>query len=239
MPDVRWSSEFDKGRFSDAGLESFEDFWNLEESGARAEYKPVRRHVDRRTGKVNRQITIVRINKIKYYLKRASGESYKCIEREFEALKVLPDFGLCTAKLLSYGFDRQTKRAFLIFKSLSGYHSLEELVNLEAPPEVIAGFQVHKKEILKTIAAAIHRIHHANYFYPDWVAKHIFIRKGSSEVVLIDLERFRHISSCPWYYRYRIVRNYIRLNEWKKLRKALGSKIYTKKFLNKLLRENV
>ncbi len=237
MPDVRWSSEFDRDRFSEAGLASFEELWNLEESGARAEYKPVKRHVDRKTGKVKRQTTIVRVNKIKYYMKRASGESYKSITSEFEALKILPDFGLCTARLLAYGFDEPDKRAFLIFKSLSGYHSLEDLVNRKAPPEVIAGFQVHKKEILKTIASAIHRIHKANYFYPDWIANHIFIRKGTSEVVLIDLARFCHLSRCPWYYRYRVVRNFVRSQEWKKLKRALGSKIYTKKFLNKLLRE--
>ncbi|MFZ2653830.1 MAG: lipopolysaccharide kinase InaA family protein [Victivallales bacterium] len=237
MADVRWSSEFDRDRFQEAGLAAFDDFWNLEESGAKAEYKPVRQHLERKTGAVKRQTTIVRINRIKYFMKRASGESYKCIVREFEALKILPDFGLSTAKLLAYGFDEQGKRAFLIFKSLSGYHSLEDLIDLKAPPEVIADFQVHKKAILKSIAAAVHRIHKANYFYPDWRAKHIFIRKGTAEVVLIDLERFCHIGRCPWYFKYRIVKNYVRMQEWKKLKDALGSRIYTKKFLNKLLHE--
>jgi hypothetical protein len=237
MAEVRWSSEFDRDRFQDAGLSSFDDFWKLEESGARADYKPVKQYLDRKTGGVKRQTTIVRINRVQYFLKRASGESYAFIVREFEALKILPDFGLNTAKLLAYGFDENGRRAFLIFKSLSGYNSLEDLVNLKPPPEVIADFKVNKKAILKNIAAAVHRIHKANYFYPDWRANHIFIRKGTDEVVLVNLERFRHVKECPWYYKYRMVKDYMRMQEWKKLKVALGSKIYTKKFLDKLLQE--
>jgi hypothetical protein len=83
----------------------------------------------------------------------------------------------------------------------------------------------------------VHKIHASDYFYPDWHAKHLFLRKGSEEIVLIDLERFVHLKKCPKYYRYPIVKYYVRLREWEKLRNALGSKMYTKKFLNKLLHE--
>ncbi|HBC89106.1 MAG TPA: hypothetical protein DCZ94_19380 [Lentisphaeria bacterium] len=237
MADIRWSSEFDRDKLLAAGLSDFDSFWNLEQSGATAEYKPVRQHYDRKTGRMKKQTTIVRINKIRYYLKRASGDSYKFLKNEFETLKILPDFGLNTAKLLAYCLDDQDKRGFLLYKSLSGYNSLEELNGLRAQPEAIASFKVHKKDILRNIASAVNAIHHAGYFYPDWVAGHIFIRKGSQEVVLIDLERFVHLKKCPWYYKYRVIRNYARMKEWRKIRTALGSKMYTRKFLNRLLRE--
>ncbi len=237
MTDVRWASEFDKERFQEAGLYDFDSFWNLEQSGASVEYKPVKQHYDRKTGRMKRQTTIVRLNRIRYYLKRASGDSYKFLKNEFDTLRILPEFGFDTAKLLAYSLDDEKRRGFLIYKSLSGYNSLAELNGLLAPPEAIASFKVHKKEVMRRIASSVQTIHDANYFYPDWNASHIFVRKGSSEVVLIDLERFVHLKKCPWYYKYKVIRNYIRMKEWKKLRTALGSKMYTKKFLGKLLRE--
>ncbi len=236
-PAVIWLSESGRQRFNEAGITDFNSFWILEESGATAEYKSVRQHINRKNGEINLQTTIVKINDIKYLIKRAAGESYKCAVNEFEALKILPDLGLNTAKLMAYGFDEVKHRAFLVFRNLAGYHSFEDLINNNAPPDAIAEFKVRKRDILKKLVAAVHRIHESDYFYPDWDAKHLFLRKGSDEIALIDLEKFMHLNVSPKYYRYPIVQYYLRLREWEKIRDALGSKIYTKKFLNKLLHE--
>ncbi len=234
---VIWSAESDKQRFYDAGIAGFDSFWFLEESGAAAEYKSLRQHVNRKTGEIRRQTTILRINGIQYFIKRACGKSYQCIANEYEALKILPEFGLDTAKLLAYGFDDRNQRAFLVFKNLTGYYSFENLVNNNAPPESIAEFKARKRDILRKLVCAVQKIHAADYFYPDWQAKHLFLRKGSEEIVLIDLDRFLPLEKCPKYYRYPMVKYYVRFREWEKLKIALGSKIYTKNFLNKLLHE--
>lgn len=236
-PEVIWLAELDKKRFNEVGIRTFDSLWFLEESGAAAEYKSVRQHVNRKNGEIKRQTTIIRINGIRYFIKRASGRSYRCIVNEFEAIKLLPGFGLNTAKLLAYGFDEQNQRAFLIIKSLTGYNSFEDLIKNNASPDAIAEFKARKRDILKNLVGAVRKIHESDYFYPDWRAKNIFLRKGSNEIVLIHLERFLHLDDCPMYYRYPIVKYYVRLREWEKLRQALGSKIYTRKFLNKLLHE--
>lgn len=236
-PDVIWLGENDKQRFNEVGIRDFESLWFLEESGAAAEYKSVRKHMNRKNGEIKRQTTIIRINGIRYFIKRASGKSYNCLVNEFEALKILPDFGLNTAKLLVYGFDALNRRAFLVYKNLTGYYSFEDLLGNNAPPDAIAEFKTRKRDILKKLVGAVQRIQSSDYYYPDWRAKHIFMRKGVDEIVLIDLKRFLHLDKCPNYYRYPIVKYYVRLREWKKLSNALGSRIYTKKFLNELLHE--
>lgn len=234
---VTWSAEFDKNRFNEAGIKDFDSFWFLEESGATADYKSVRQHINRKNGEIKRQTTIIRINGIRYFVKRASGKSYQCVVNEFEALKILPGFGLDAAKLLAYGFDEEKQRAFLVFKNLTGYYSFEDLIKNSAPPEAIAEFKARKRDILKKLVAAVKKIHASDYFYPDWLAKHLFLRKGTDEIVLIDLERFVHLDKCPKYYRYPMMKYLVRLREWKKLKNALGSELYTKNFLNKLLHE--
>jgi hypothetical protein len=223
-PEITWLTESDKLQFNEAGIRDFDSFWFLEKSGAAAAHKPVRQHINRKNGEIKRQVTVILINGISYFVKRAAGKSYRCIVNEFEALKILPGFGLKTAELMAYGFDEHHQRAFLVFKNLSGYYSFEDLKKNNAPAEAVAEFNASKDGILKKLVCAVNRIHASDYFYPDWHAKHLFLRPGAEDIVLIDLERFLHLDKCPRYYRYPIVKYYVRRREWGKLRNALALK---------------
>lgn len=236
-PEIVWNSELEKELFANAGLVEFADFWNMDKACAPAGYKPIRQHVDRRTGRIKRQMVCFKVNGFKYYLKCASGKFYQCIVNEFEALKVLPEFGLIPAKLLSFSFNEKEKKAFLLFKNLGGFYSLKDILEFKAPPDVIADFQARQEDFFKKLVTAVRNIQSANYFYPDWHRKHIFVKRHGDEIALIDVERFLPLKKCPWYYKFLIPVYFIRRKEWKTLGMALGSKRFTRKFLKGLLRE--
>jgi hypothetical protein len=234
QPQLFWhdAASYDQEVFAAAGLANFADFWNLESHPPTdAELTPMRQHLHRRRGVILRQTVRIRLNRCEYFLKRAGGPAYPCIVNEHRAVGKVADFGLTPPRLVAWGFDETEWRGMLLFKRLPGYYSLQDLLEFKAPPEVVADFQTHKKDVLKRVTRVIRRVQDAGYFYLDWHSKHIFVRRGGDDIVLIDLERFRPLRDCPWYYRLFFVRYFVRRREWATLRRALGSSLYTPRYL--------
>ena len=74
-------------------------------------------------------------------------------------------------------------------------------------------------------------LYDAGYYFPDWHAKHIFIKKDSDEIALIDLERFLPLGKWPWYFSLWIVFYFRKLKVWRKLRRSLESDLFSNKDL--------
>ncbi len=233
-----WKDESAEDVFADAGFYKFDDFWDLEGGQKDFEYRDIRKHRDRKTGEVNRQICCLKIRGVKYFLKRSSGRAFINLVNEREGMKAVEKFGLRSSKLLYRGFDPVKKRSVLLTGNLGGFYPLSDLLKYKVSPEIAADFEVNKIEFLQRLTRAIKKMHKKKYFYPDWFAKHIYVRPKPMEIALIDLERFRHISNCPWIYHCPLHRIYVIRKEWKTLKKSLGSTLYTRKFLNDLLRDS-
>jgi hypothetical protein len=232
------AANYDQEVFAAAGLANFADLWDLESHPpADAELKPMRQHLHRRRGVILRQTVRIRLNRCEYFLKRAGGSAFPCIVNEHRAVNQVAEFGLVPPRLVAWGFDETEWRGMLLFKRLPGYDSLQDLLEFKAPHDVVADFQTRKKDVLKQVTRIIRRVQHAGYFYPDWHGKHLFVRRNGDDIVLIDLERFRHLRDCPWYYRLFFVRHFVRRREWATLRRALGSPLYTPRYLLSLLEE--
>jgi len=234
---ITWLVDLEKDFFNDAGLADFKQLWNLEDNSSGLEIEPIRQHLQRGGSRILRQTTRIRLNNSDYFLKRSCRKAYPNIVNEFEAMQLIKEFGLTPPRLLAYAFNEEEKQGLLLFKNLAGFDSLKELLEYEAPPEVVADFQVRKKEFLKQLTRIVRRIHDADYYYPDWFGKHIYVRRASDEIALIDLERFRHLKKCPWYYCLPITRMLARRREWNTLKKTLGSSLYTPAYLKSLLHE--
>lgn len=239
-PPLIWdpAAGFERESFAAVGLDSFGALWNLEgQALSEVELKSMRQHLHRREGVILRQTVRLRLNRSEYFLKRAGGTAYPCVVNERRAVDRVGEFGLTPPRLVAWCLDDDGRRGLLLFKRLAGYDSLQELLEFKAPHDVVAEFQTRKKEILREITRILRRVQHAGYTYPDWHAKHIFVRRGGEGIVLIDLERFRHLRECPWHRRLPLVRLLIRRREWATLRRALGSSLYTHRFLLDLLAE--
>lgn len=237
-PELSWSDSCDHERqtFADFNLASFPNLWELEQQvPVGVELESMRRHLHRRDGTVLRQTVRLLIRRSEYFLKRATGGGYPCLVNEYLAVTRVAEFGLTPPRLVAWSFDAVGQRGLLLFKRLPGYDSLRDLMEFHAPPEVVAEFQTRKKDFLKRLTRIVRRVHHAGYFYPDWHDKHIFVRRGGKEIMVIDLERLRHRRECPWYYRLPLVGMVIRRREWRTLRRGLHSERYTPRYLLKLL----
>ncbi len=234
-PEIYWSNDAERGVFSHAGLSDAGQFLDIENSGSEVQYKHVSRH---QCSKGDRSMTCIRINKVRYYLRRASGAYFRMLANEFEALKIIPEFGITPPKILAWMFDDKDSKGFILYKNLSGFHSLKSLVGRTAPPEAVADFQTRKKEIIVRLVKIAKRIKDAGYYYPDWRGRHVFIRTQGDEITLIDFTRFVLFRSLPWQYRLPAVRNMLRRQEWKKFRRCLKSRKYTTSFLKKLVKED-
>jgi hypothetical protein len=224
---IEWLNDFEKENFSNCRMNSFESFWDIENSASDIEFRHIKTRLDRRTGKPERQITCLKLNGIKYYLKRAARKAVKNIRTEFEALKILPDFGLETAKLLAYSFDKKNTRAFLLYRNLSGYYCLDDVINRRLPPETIASYQVREKDILGLLAKAVLRYQGKNYFYPDLKPKQVFVDFMNLKIALINLERFEPLNRKSWLHRFEFVRVLAHRKEIKRFLSFFGKKRVT------------
>jgi len=238
-PQLAWdaAAAFERESFAAAGLDRFAALWDLEGQPLppEVEIKPMRQHLSRKAGIILRQTVRIRLNRSEYFLKRAGGPAYPCAVAERNAVDRVAEFGLTPPRLVAWCLDAKERRGLLLFKRLAGYDSLQDLHEFKAPHDVVAEFQTRKKDILREITRILRRIQDAGYTYPDWHAKHIFVRRGGEGIVLIDLERFRPLRECPWHRRLPLVRMLARRREWATLRRALGSPLFSRRYLLGLL----
>jgi hypothetical protein len=223
---MNWNNKKAEQKFAKISLKNFSDFWDLEKNHPAMQLKSMRKHINKQTGVINRQMTKVTVNDEIFYLKRAQGVSYECIINEYEAARQLPAFGLRSADLDMYAFDDQARRGFLLYGNLKNFYSLSDLISRNAPAEVIDFFMSRRHEYFSRISGIIRKVHKAGYYFPDWVAWHIFIKKDSDEIALIDLERFLPLKKWPWYVRFPIIFYCKRLKVWEKLLCSLESDLF-------------
>ena len=224
---MNWNNKKAEQKFTKINLKSFSDFWNLEKNKTALQLKSMRKHINKKTGVINRQMTRITVNNEIFYLKRAQGVAYETIINEYEAVRQLPTFGLSPADLSMYAFDDQVRRGFLLYENLKNFYSLNDLISRNAPAEVIDFFMSRRHDYFLRISGIIRKVHKAGYYFPDWVAWHIFIKKDSDEIALIDLERFLPIKKWPWYFRVPIIFYFKRLKVWAKLLCSLQSDLFS------------
>jgi tRNA A-37 threonylcarbamoyl transferase component Bud32 len=218
---INWTNDKDKELFAKAGLSDFSDFWDIETYNFPVKLHTMREHRNRKTKQVNRKMIRISFEPQVYYIKSASGIAFKNIKNEFDAIKILPDFGLKPSEVAGYYFDESQKQGFIILKDLEGFFSIKEILKKTTPPETLDDFISRKDELLHKIAKIIRHIHKSGYIYPDWYAKHLYIKKGSKEIALIDLERFLPSHKCPWYFSFPITSIFVRRKIIRKLRNSL------------------
>ena len=196
----------------------------------------MREHSDKKTGEVNRRMTRVEVAGSIFFLKKARGRAFVNIKNEYEAINVLPDFNFSAPEILAYSMDEEKLQGFVLLKELSGYYSIQELITGYASESAVSDFIARKEEILTGVAERMRVVHQSGYTYPDLFAKHIYIKQGSDDIVLIDLERFRPLNKCPWYFGFPVSSYFVKQKCWKKCRRSLKSEILPNELLKKLLR---
>ncbi|HOK04886.1 MAG TPA: lipopolysaccharide kinase InaA family protein [Victivallales bacterium] len=236
LQQIEWSDHIENEIFSQRGFESFDSFWNLENSGTDIEFKDVSEHFDKTKKIKTLHVTCIRLaENVKYFLKRAQLEDYEYLKNEFQAYNVIGKFGFKTAKLVAFSFNDQKKHGFILVKNIGNAICLNDLNNGMLLPDTVARYQTHEKEILTKLASSIRRYQHAGYFYPSLLAKHIFVNLNTIEIFLIDLENFCHKKELPFYYQIPYIGYYFHKKERKKLLNSLSNLKNTVNALQKLL----
>ncbi len=235
---IEWHDEIEREIFARRGLDSFESFWALEQSGADIEYKDVRIHRDKGCGRVIRQIACIKFEQnIKYFLKRGEGSGYESLRNEFDAYSVVGRFGFKPAKIVAHSFDDGGRRAFILAKNVAGCICLDDVVNGRVPPETMAKYKTCEKDVLAGLAARVLAYQREDFFYPDLKAKHIFVNPNNYELHLIDLERFEHRTRLSFLRRLPFVGRLLHHLERRRLLKTLSPQGNTARALRKLFRK--
>ena len=214
---INWKNDKAKKLFEKVKLDNFADFWDIEAGDHQLKLVTMREHSNRQTKKVDRKMLQISFGDEIYYMKRASENAFQNIINEFNAINKLPDFGLKPSEIAGWSFDEKEKKGFIILEDLKGFFSIKQLIRGKTPPENLDDFIARKDKIFEKIAKTIKNIYKNNYTYPDWFAKHIYIKKGSEEIALIDLERFLPLNKCPWYFGLPIISFFIRKKIYRKL----------------------
>jgi hypothetical protein len=107
---------------------------------------------------------------------------------------------------------------------------------MKLEPSVLADFEVRKRQVMRKISKALHKMHYSEFYYPYLFAENILVKHKSDEISIIDLEDFRPLSKCPWSYRIELVSWFIKKKEWNTLRKSLASNMYTRQYMKSLLK---
>jgi hypothetical protein len=232
---IKWNDGLEKDIFARRGLDSFDSFWVLERSGADIEYKDVRIHLDKSTGRAARQIACIKFEQnIKYFLKRGEGSEYGSVRKEFDAYSVVGKFGFKTAKIIAHSFDEGGRRAFILMKNIAGCICLDDVDKGNLPPETMAKYQTGERNILSNLAENIMAYQRAGFHYPDLKAKHIFVNPNNSDIYLIDLERFEHEKQLPLRCRLPFVRRFLHLSERRTLLGTISKQGNTARALKRL-----
>jgi hypothetical protein len=232
---IIWLDQKCENLFKNAGLAKIADFMNAAKILESSITKVMREHSDKRgTGEIDRSVVRVRLNDAVFFIKQGSANAYVNITNEFDAIRVLPRFGLRPAELAGYAFDETNKSGFIILKDLDGFNSINDMFNGNAPPEAVADFNARKEPLLARIAEIIKKVHAAGYVYSDWFGKHIFIKPGCDDIALIDLERFRPLSKCPWYFGVPIASIFVKRKILRKLTHSLKSELLSEELLREI-----
>jgi len=216
-----WDDQVDKAAFEEAGFRSFDDFWNIEQGG-KTETEVKRQHLAW-NGKVERQTVCLPLNGKRYFLKRTSGRAFHCVINEFEALSFIGQFGLISASTAVHCFDEESQRGFVVFKDLAGFYSLYDVQNGKLTDEQKEHLGDEKRYFPQLIEI-FKKFQQSDYFYRDWLHKHIFFNPDTDEIALIDLERFLHKSRVPFFWCLPLVYGYKRKKEREKFLKTLKLK---------------
>ncbi|OGV51431.1 MAG: hypothetical protein A2X49_16905 [Lentisphaerae bacterium GWF2_52_8] len=220
---VQWNCAKSKDLFARLGIKSFEDFWLIEDKESQGiSIDGIRRHKGRFSRQLQRHTSRICLSSGEFFLKRASGASYKSISRELSASLITPQFGLEPPPIAGYASDPSSLRGFVLFKKLESFHAIQELLRGAAPQEILEKFGRSKNCIYERIFTVFQKVQNSAYYYPDWRDKHIFWNPDSDSLALIDLERFHHLSERPAYARLPLLLRMARKKEQKTLAKALG-----------------
>lgn len=238
-PQIIWKNDELKILFNEKGICSLEDFINIETKEDVLKLQAMRDHSDKSTGEINRKMTKITLKDKVFFLKRAFGNSLANIENEFKAIQLLPEFGLKPCEVAASCFDDAEHKGFIILENLNGFFSIQDIIKKIAPAEAQEDFADRKDEVFMKIAEIIRKIHKKGYIYPDWFGKHLYLKKGSNEIALIDLERFRHVDQCPWYFNFPVTSGFVRRKVFKKLLISLerDSDSLSHKYLKGILHE--
>jgi hypothetical protein len=231
---IIWLDQKCENLFKNAGLVKIKDFMNAAAILDSSITKVMRKHSDKRgSGEIDRSVVRVCLNDTMFFIKQGSNNAYINITNEFDAVEFLPRFGLHPAELAGYAFDETNKSGFIILKNLDGFNSINDMLNGNAPPEAVDDFNARKETILAKIASIIKKVHAAGYVYSDWFGKHIFIKPGCDDIALIDLERFRPLSKCPWYFSVPIASMLVKRKILRKLTHSLKSELIPEELIAK------
>ncbi len=236
---IIWNDKQSENLFSDFTVDTFMTF----AKEAPADLKKstgintaiMREHTDKNSGEINRRVTKIEIENHVFFLKKAAGAAFEGIKNEFEAINILPEFDIKSASIVSYMLDEESLEGFLLLKELTGYFSIQELITGKASREAVNDFIERKEAILSVVAERMKQVHSAKYTYPDLFAKHVYIKQGSDDIVMIDLDRFRPLCKCPWYFSFPISSSFVKKKCWKKFKRSLQSEILPAPLLNRLL----
>lgn len=231
---IIWHSDFTRRTFLDLGLGDAGKFWNLR-GGDLGGNCTLIKNFSYDNGKNLYSTLYMKINKSKYRLKRASGRFFEKLLEEQRVIKHLPELHIHPPLVIAQSIDEKNKQCFILFKYPPGFIVLKNLLEYNLHPTIIADFEVRKKGVMKKISKALHKMHYSDYYYPYWYSDHIMVKNQSDDIALVDLEDFRHIKKCPWYYRLEICSWLIRKKEWRTLRKSLASGIFTQEYMKSLL----
>ena len=233
---INWKDKIAEKIFAEAGISDISHLPEMDKN-SNIDIHSMRKHLNKETGEVDRQMTKITIGNNVYFLKQAFRQSFINIVNEFAAINILREFDLTPPDIAAYSLDDKQQKGFILLKDLKGFYSLKDLINNIAPQDEIDDFLNRKEEILKAVAERIRKVHQERYAYPDWFAKHLYIKKGSDEIALIDLERFRPLDKCPWYFGFPITSLFVKRKAWRKLRRSLKSHVLPGRLLRKILHE--
>jgi hypothetical protein len=121
-----------------------------------------------------------------------------------DAIYALGRLGITTARVAAFFLCYDSARAFILLKDLKGYISLKDIAALcarDTSAGQASGYDIDTDHLLRLVAEYFNRIQCKGYYYPDWYPKHIFVEPGQMDIGLIDLERFCHVQSLPFYMR--------------------------------------
>jgi hypothetical protein len=223
MNPLKWGATGVSEQFEAVGLSTFDDFWNIEDKSDKLEILPKRKHVASSSNEILRQTIRILLNGRNYFLKRTSGKSYSCIKTEYRALSIIPQFDLVAPHVKVYSFDDENRRGFILLHDMEGFYCLRAIHKNEISAKAAEKIG-DVRRFYSPILAIFEKFQKSDYFYCDWMDKHIFINPDTSQIGLIDLERFVHKSAAPFHWRLPFIYRRKRDKERGKLLGALRMK---------------
>ncbi len=224
---VVWPDDNAKDIFSGVGAIYAEELMALGPETPGIAYQPMGEHRDKSTGETLRSIAMINVGGRCFFLKRAWGAAFGNIVAELKAIEILPSLGWRPPGVAARYLDHDKKMGCALLAELEGYYPVSAIIKGDVPDAVVEDVRRRGDWLLGKIAAVNRKIKDAGFAYPDFVAKHIFIKPGSEELALIDLERFRDIRDFPWYFRFPVLSYFTRRKIWKKQLKSLASDLWS------------